>query len=786
MAVANRYTQLTPNIVNPMSMQEMMMVPMMKQRKQDEAMKTQDLIAKQLYNINRLGGDDEMTSGIVNSYRDKLSNLSDEIASNGISRTNMREFQNLYNNYQYDVSKEGKLGRIQDNYTKAMQQAEMAKKVALKNGLPLNKVQKVIDKALNGFSSYDSEGNYTQFGEINLPNNYDVIGDLQNVLRFAGETGITIGDASSDIQMDTTTGMYKVTNTKPGYETSNIAQVASLLNSYKQDFATGDKRDYLNLMEIGPDQFNEMVNSTARGMMSTKTQGPTTSYNWMYPPKGDKDGAKDKDVEEDPDNVLSSIGAMNNVFGNIDNKEDLEAKLNSLEQTNTPEAQAEYRRQKLYYDNIVSDATSNTAIGKGYMEFLNGKNGISKDVESEQGKRTNVVIGNGQQDVVVNNFTPEQLLDAVQYGSVGFKAPGTLYTVFNDDGTFDILRRNRGSADGKLAAGLPRELYDKASQGSQLKANYNDLINNRIKTFTSNQINYQLSNLKSADRTTIDKDLHDQLKTAKTNEFSITGGLMLNGDGTSKNVMDEYFDNENTSVENQKKFFNMIANPNSKVHFLNYTSENYTGNPSITLEVVPNEESDLHEDGRAYQLTVDLNNINTPGSPYTNSVDSYILKRFGDLGGTAGKALEFRGKQRIKYHNVEPTTNTDYSLSDEIKSHFSSNNVINEIVKDKPVNISMVGNTYQFTTQDSEGNSESIGWNNILNNLKGEDTLSKVKQLDQQLAYTLERDIKRVMNVSSLDELTEEQVNEALQTLADTNQAIIHNNMYDLMDIFSK
>lgn len=110
----NRYTQLTPSKFNPLSLNEVMMVPLAKQQQHDATL--EGIAAQGAFDVNRLQVDDELVSKGLEDYRTKLTAIEDSLMGQGVGRNTTKQLLNLKRERDKNMSQDGDWGKAQNAY----------------------------------------------------------------------------------------------------------------------------------------------------------------------------------------------------------------------------------------------------------------------------------------------------------------------------------------------------------------------------------------------------------------------------------------------------------------------------------------------------------------------------------------------------------------------------------------------------------------------------------------------------------------------------------------------
>lgn len=793
----NRYSNITTSQFNPMTLQEMMLVPLSKQKKQDEQYAAQDAIARDLYDMQRLQPDDEAATNIILDYQKQLDNLSMELSKSGVSRDNTQQFKDLYKRYRFDTSNSGDLGRMQNNYKSAIAKEAEFVKTATQQGHSQDYINNRLEAFRKGFSgTINPEGGYNEVGNISGSKFYDIPTEAQTYFKTLPFDRKSIEAAASNIKLNEATGMYEVTGGKNGYIDSNAKQIAEGINAMKQSYENGDRKNFLEYSGIDKkDAWNE-IDRYAKSYLFNRENAPEDTTHYMYPPRPAK-GTESKAT--DTAQIYSALGSSRPFFNGAETEAEVKANIAKAEAAGDI---AEARRLQKFYT-YQKNKYNETPLAKLYERMLNGDSstkttGLKTMLAKENNISFNDTKGsNNQSNITTNNLSSEELLNpqnrvttwTMWKGSDGTwnaKVPNTDIPAGKE--TKEMIRMI--TPEGKTAY-ISKDLYNRTKEVQNVYTKYQEGLDKTLQTFQKNNVEFQMTDLKTADNTVLNRDLTNVIRNAKSNEFTITDGIVLdNATDDSENLFGSdksgWFTGNwltgDNDTEDQKTITNMLANPNTKIEFLSYISQNHTGLPAIKIQVTPDSENE-NFGGKSLQLTLDLNNLNTKGTS-VSAVDQLILDKFGKLGGAEGKALQVKGKQRIKYQDIEPSFILDFSSNDAIQQH-NTNPITKSILGGNKLDIGMVGDNYFFQVKDRNG-SHAVGWGDLLKNIPAKDTVKRLKSLSPRLMDKLVEDVKNILGITNFDETSEEQVDNALNELGDNNMSINMSDYYDLLDLISK
>ena len=105
----NRFTQVTGSTFQPLDLNEIMMVPLYKQKQENDAMLALDEFSK--LEANSLDADKEYVAGQISAFQNESSKLSAEILERGVDRNLVNKVRDLRNRKNQELSIQGKTGQ---------------------------------------------------------------------------------------------------------------------------------------------------------------------------------------------------------------------------------------------------------------------------------------------------------------------------------------------------------------------------------------------------------------------------------------------------------------------------------------------------------------------------------------------------------------------------------------------------------------------------------------------------------------------------------------------------
>ena len=273
MAKINRYTRLTPAQYNPLTLDEIMMVPLIKRKQHDDLLNGIAQTREGLAQVNPL----DIHSPLVVAEQERLERMlqqqADEAAQNGISGKLRGDFINLNAAYQKAMGPEGVLGKadaIRAKYEK--DRADILANAVKLNHNPSETMKRLDEWYANYAANHDGE----TLEELNLPlpPNYRRLQDLLTEVKpLMGSTIRTNrGDETYDIITDPKTGGL-VFKTQSGQiiTKSNDAQLNYAKQLLEQEL-NGEWGASNEWNGISKDQAIRQLNAGIEMMRTTETQ----------------------------------------------------------------------------------------------------------------------------------------------------------------------------------------------------------------------------------------------------------------------------------------------------------------------------------------------------------------------------------------------------------------------------------------------------------------------------------------------------------------------------------
>lgn len=226
----NRFTNIQPAQYNPMGLQELMMVPMLKRQQHDELLSNVSTTQADLAQRDYMDMHGEEVLGLKQKMEDELRKQVDTVSANGISGSLRSDFTRLNADYQAAKSPKGLFGRA--GAAKAALQQERDTFIAndTKNGFSAEDAKRNWDLHEEQYrEKYEKTGKIESIDPLYGPNRVDYISEFRDMVKDVGLTGTDVTDIDSYFKQDEY-GTYVVTERGREALKSNEENIAKFEN----------------------------------------------------------------------------------------------------------------------------------------------------------------------------------------------------------------------------------------------------------------------------------------------------------------------------------------------------------------------------------------------------------------------------------------------------------------------------------------------------------------------------------------------------------------------------
>lgn len=256
----NRYTSLTPSQFNPLSLEEIMLVPSMKRKKHDDTVKGLEEIRSKLANVDPEDKYFDEAVKLREQLNNKLTSQVESINKEGFNPNSTGQFLAMNREYQDLMSPTGKLGMINQEKKNTQAYIENYRKEGLAMGLTPEQMQRHIDAATqkrnNEMPLYDEKDRTIGLKiDKNVVKAQDIFKDFAEHAARSGMSSTARGNISAGIQV-APNGEFTYVNTtgwdsEKGDNAKQIQSALDFMNSRLND----DNSDYSKYYDyIGQDK----------------------------------------------------------------------------------------------------------------------------------------------------------------------------------------------------------------------------------------------------------------------------------------------------------------------------------------------------------------------------------------------------------------------------------------------------------------------------------------------------------------------------------------------------
>lgn len=188
----SRTAQVSTSSFKPLSLQEIMAVPLALQAKEDKAIMALDEFSS--LEANSLDADKDYVSGQIGAFRDEAGSISDEILSGGVNSGLVHKVRSLRNKKNAELSINGKTGQASAAYN---QYEANKKSVMARKDLTAQQKELGLQQANSNYEGVVSGGQYEDYtGTASV----DIMQKGRDILKYmtpeekAGALGMTYSD----------------------------------------------------------------------------------------------------------------------------------------------------------------------------------------------------------------------------------------------------------------------------------------------------------------------------------------------------------------------------------------------------------------------------------------------------------------------------------------------------------------------------------------------------------------------------------------------------------------
>lgn len=240
----NRYDSITPSKFNPLSLEEIMLVPAMQRKRHDDTVKGLEEIRAKLANVDPEDKYFDEAVKLREQLNNKLTSQVEQINTEGFNPNSTGQFLAMNREYQDLMSPTGKLGMINQEKKNTQAYIENYRKEGLALGLTPENMQTHIDNAIKKRNEelplYDEKGRTIGLKiDKNVVKAQDIFKDFAEHATRSGMSSTAIGNISAGIQV-APNGEFTYVNTtgwdsEKGDNAKQIQSALDFMNSRLKD-----------------------------------------------------------------------------------------------------------------------------------------------------------------------------------------------------------------------------------------------------------------------------------------------------------------------------------------------------------------------------------------------------------------------------------------------------------------------------------------------------------------------------------------------------------------------
>lgn len=697
----NRYTNLTPSKFNPLSLQEIMMVPLAKQKQHDAAQ--QAAIDQGIFDVDRLNVDDPLISGEIDRMKQNVTGIEDELMSKGVSRGLTKRLMEARRERENFLSQDGQGGQAiaaYQGYQANVKSIEGAKDI---NQSDKDRYLQFAQQRYKGISEGDTYQQYrgadfhdagaaaTKFAEEMTPVHLENaiindeglaqqvagiwrLGSIGEVPQFIKNNFETISKDPRLIQILTTASLLK-DQSFIDYQQA-FAESSGIPPELQQQYITEQAASYGSIAAAQKKQ-NDAKFDQDRANLPAETTTTTTNKINPYVSTQTPDVTPLSEVWEDMDHMRDAASKPGK------KQDDAIRMIDDITTTvlNNP-------KNKFILDNYyneMNEAGLDTDVlpieDLGTWKITSKHEGIQKD-------KKNYILARNPDETDEN-------------GSV---------TVFQvSDSTYKEYKRQSESDANYLSP--YKMLTNRAGQRGgeksiikQSKVSINGL-NKEIDSYFNNVAApndvYRIEQLAKPKRDQVTHDIQQNLKIGGINSFEILKASKAEKGGQHQPIRTY---SRKAGLGHKKQIFDNLQTDSNDFKMDYVYMDEYTGVPAMRVSFVKG----TGDNAQSYNVDIALDKLMGKGG--VKSGELAMLSHMKNYGGPQGKQIYDYMVSSIKYKDARETRS---------KSNFSESNDIKALnpglfSKNEKVNIWKNEGLFSVNVKGSDGKAKTLRWSDVI------------------------------------------------------------------------
>ena len=390
----NRYTQLTPSQFNPLSLEEIMLVPAMQRKKHDDLLVKQEEIRSGLAKVNPLDVHYDEAMRLKQGIEAELDATAKSLAEKGIDPNTSSKVIALNRKYNDLVAPTGRIGQINtakqvyvekfNNYMKdAIENKKWSRELALKNWQ---------EKHHSKYTGYDDENktNIKNISDYGAPDKIETMSELKKIKDILGDQVVSeIFNQGNFVRERADGNGYEVINKNGSRVVTsndpNIQQALGLIKSRILD-KNGDIRKSIEFEGRDVNTVWNEYNQGTKAMLSNKISDDRNTTLGLDAVKNQGEWNEMNAVGQLIENTTSFLPKEFSSTDYNTNKQNLDKLLNLQKSGNlTKEQKIELDKlstfQKTLNENLKNDKTYNNLNTN--LNSIISKSGLSDNLQKQ-------------------------------------------------------------------------------------------------------------------------------------------------------------------------------------------------------------------------------------------------------------------------------------------------------------------------------------------------------------------------------------------------------------------
>jgi len=305
--MANRYDNGSVSNFNPLSLQEVMMVPLMQRQKHDQLIAQQEMLRQGLAKVDPLDVHMNEALNVKSGIENKLISQAELLGREGVNPNTQGEFLALNREYQNLISPTGRLGQINAAKQVYNKEKEDFLKSAATEKIGKDRAELLWKAKTFDYTGFDKDGNkITNVTPQGVAAFQDYDKEKQIAHSILGKTVQGLSSSGHHLEDDGRGGFWEVTRNGERIKSNNTQQVEAAKAAFKQSWLKGEGAKYVN--DAGLNINEQRIDNDFNSMLElSDVRKSSENANFNLPPK-DSGAGKEKtsmfnDAIQDPTTI---------------------------------------------------------------------------------------------------------------------------------------------------------------------------------------------------------------------------------------------------------------------------------------------------------------------------------------------------------------------------------------------------------------------------------------------------------------------------------------------------